>query len=126
MTKDKKMPKKTEKNIEWQKFTDGHGNVKNLQEFWDADAAVARITEIYNKNVSLIRDTFLDISESKVLPEKLPKVESATYPYVGIKVLTSHLNIDHRVAFGAVLEASTYGTTVTRPDIFSCLLQKAN
>lgn len=118
------MPKKLEKTIEWQKLSEGHANVKNLQEFWDADAAVARITEIYNKNVTLIRETFLNISESKVLPENLPKVENATYPYVGIKVSTSHLNIDHRIAFGAVLEANTYGTTVTRPDIFHAYYKK--
>jgi len=98
--------------------TEGHGNVKDLFEFWDADAAVEHITKIYNKNTALIRNTFLDIAHSKQLPEKPPRLEDATYPYLGIKVTTNNLNVDHRIAFGAALEAGTYGTTLTRPDIF--------
>jgi len=106
------------KNNKIDKLAEGHGNVKDLMEFWDADAAVARITEIYTKNVDLIRRTFLDIAESKKLPKKLPKLEEATYPYLGITVTQKNLNIDHRIAFGAALESNTYGTTLTRPDIF--------
>jgi len=98
--------------------TEGHGNVKNLVEYLDADSAVARITEIYNRNTAMIRDAFLHIVESKELPKKLPKLKDATYPYLGIKVTSQNLNVDDRIAFGAVLEAGTYGTTLTRPDIF--------
>ncbi|OJW49045.1 MAG: AMP nucleosidase [Alphaproteobacteria bacterium 41-28] len=97
---------------------EGHGNVKGLTEFWDPAEAVAHITKIYNKNVALIRNTFLDIAESKKLPRRLPKVENATYPYLGITVTSQNLNIDHLIAFGAALESGTYGTTLTRPDIF--------
>ena len=84
---------KKAKSTKTSNLAEGHGNVKDLQEFWDANAAVARITEIYNKNVSLIRDTFLNIAESKRLPKKLPKLEEATYPYVGIRVTNKNLNI---------------------------------
>lgn len=97
---------------------DSHGNAKNLIEFWDADAAVAYITGIYNKNTALIRNAFLNLSQASSSSSPLPKLESATYPYVGIKVLSANLNVDDRIAFGAVLEAGTYGTTLTRPDIF--------
>lgn len=103
---------------------EGHGNVKGLTEFWDPDEAVARITKIYNKNVTLIRDTFLNIAEPKKLLKRLPKVENATYPYLGIKISSQNLNIDHRVAFGAALECGTYGTTLTRPDIFHTYYKK--
>jgi AMP nucleosidase len=99
-------------------LSEGHGNVKNLIEFWDPAEAVARITKIYDKNVALIRTTFLDIAQSKKLPKKLPKVQNATYPYLGIKVTSQNLNVDPLSAFGAVLESGTYGTTLTRPDIF--------
>jgi AMP nucleosidase len=99
-------------------LTTNHGNVKDLQEFWDADKAVARITEIYNKNTALIRNTFLEIAESKKNKKALPKLNEATYPYLGINVTNANLNIDGGVAFGAALEAGTYGTTLTRPDIF--------
>lgn len=95
-----------------------HGNVKDLQEFWDADKAVARIIEIYNKNTALIRNTFLEIAESKKSQKALPKLKEATYPYLGINVTNANLNIDGGVAFGAVLESGVYGTTLTRPDIF--------
>lgn len=105
-------------------LTEGHGNVKNVVSFMDAEAAVTRITEIYTKNTSLIRQTFLDIANSKVFPKKLPKLEEATYPYLGIKVTSSTLNVDGRVAFGAALEAGTYGTTLTRPDIFQHYYRK--
>jgi len=95
-----------------------HGNAKNLTEFWDAEKAVARIIEIYNKNTAIIRNAFLDISQSIQSVDHLPKLENATYPYIGIKVTNANLNVDDRIAFGAVLEAGTYGTTLTRPDIF--------
>src|ERR1700722_807141 len=106
------------------KLAANHGNVKGLSEFWDPDAAVRRITEIYNKNIALIRNTFLDIAHSKKLPKKLPKLENATYPYLGVTVTSSNLNVDQRVAFGAVLEAGTYGTTLTRPDLFRSYYKK--
>jgi AMP nucleosidase len=112
------------KKIKSSNFFEGHGNVKELTEFWDPDEAVGHITKIYNKNVTLIRDTFLDIAEPKKILKRLPKVENATYPYLGIKVTNQNLNIDHRVAFGAALECGTYGTTLTRPDIFHAYYKK--
>jgi AMP nucleosidase len=99
-------------------LAEGHGSVKDLEEFWDADAAVKRITAIYNKNVALIREAFLNLADLKKMPTKFPNLSKATYPYLGIKISTQNLNVDHRVAFGAVLEAGTYGTTLTRPDLF--------
>jgi len=97
---------------------DSHGNAKNLIEFWDPEAAVAHITHIYNKNTSIIRNAFLELSEAKKIPKHPPKLKDATYPYLGIKVTSANLNVDDRIAFGAVLAAGTYGTTLTRPDIF--------
>lgn len=101
-----------------------HGEVRNLQEFWEADAAVARITEIYTKNTALIRNSFLSIAEAKTLPKNFPNLSAATYPYLGIKVTRQDLNVDGRTAFGAVMEAGTYGTTLTRPDIFHAYYKK--
>lgn len=95
-----------------------HGSARNLIEFWDPEEAVAHITKIYNKNTSLIRNAFLEMSESNQIPKHPPKLKEATYPYLGIKVTSANLNVDDRIAFGAVLAAGTYGTTLTRPDIF--------
>jgi AMP nucleosidase len=97
----------------------GLGDVRNLQEFSDAEKAVARITEIYERNTKLIRDTFLEIAASKNPPKNLSKLKDATYPYVGITVDSHNLNVNDRSSFGAVLEPGTYGATLTRPDIFS-------
>jgi AMP nucleosidase len=111
----------TKKAIE---LAEGHGNVKDLEELWNADAAVERITAIYNKNVSLIRKAFLNLADLKKMPAKFPNLSKATYPYLGIKISSRNLNVDHRVAFGAVLEAGTYGTTLTRPDLFDSYYRK--
>ncbi len=105
-------------------ITGSHGEVTDLQEFTDADAAVARITDIYQKNTALIRNSLLSIAESQALPQKLPNLNDSTYPYLGIKVTRHTLNVDDRIAFGAVLEAGTYGTTLTRPDIFHTYYKK--
>ncbi|MBS0271700.1 MAG: AMP nucleosidase [Proteobacteria bacterium] len=103
---------------------EGHGNVTGIETFTDPNAAVARITEIYNKNVSLIREAFLDITHSSKIPSKLPNLSNATYPYLGINVTSHNLNVDQRIAFGAVLEAGIYGTTLTRPDLFDSYYRK--
>ena len=107
---------KKQKTIET--LATGHGDVKNLKEFRNAETALKQITEIYNKNTALIRKACLDIADSEKLPKKIPGLKNATYPYLGIKVTNRNLNVDDRIAFGAVLEAGTYGTTLTRPDIF--------
>lgn len=101
-----------------------YGGIRNPREFTDADAAVAYITEIYNKNTALIRNTFLKIAESKIFPKRLPSLGEATYPYLGISVTNQNLNVDDQIAFGAVLEAGKYGTTLTRPDIFHAYYTK--
>ncbi len=42
----------------------------------------------------------------------------ATYPFLGLRVGAERLNIDARVAFGALTDPGIFGTTVTRPDLF--------
>lgn len=96
----------------------GHGNARELQEFHNAEAAVARIKEIYDRNTSKIREAFQNLSSKSGLPDNPPSLEDATYPYLGITIKPSNLNVDARVSFGAALEAGVYGTTLTRPDIF--------
>ncbi len=105
-------------------LAEGHGNVKNLAEFWDPDEALVHLTEVYNKNVALIRNTFLDMVRSSKTPRTLPELASATYPYLGIKVTNRKLNVDPLIAFGAALEGGTYGTTLTRPDLFHSYYRK--
>lgn len=96
----------------------GHGGARDLQEFTDADAALARVTEIYEKNTSKIRETYRKIASDKESSPNTELLQGATYPYLGISVKPGDLNVDARVSFGAALEAGVYGSTLTRPDIF--------
>lgn len=91
-------------------------NATDLVAYTNAEEAVRAIENIYNKNVSLIRDAFNRLLEEETAPDSL--MTTATYPYVGIQVTPRDLNLDARLSYGAVVEAGIYGGTVTRPDIF--------
>ena len=94
----------------------GHGRVRDLAAFGDGDAAVARLTELYEQSAGAIRRAF---SAGEGADSKLDRaLGQATYPYVGLTVGSGDLNVDARLAYGAVLDPGTYGTTITRPDIF--------
>lgn len=91
-------------------------DVKDVVGYMDASEAVNAIEAIYNKNSMLIRDAFQRLLEGEEVPESL--LAEATYPYVGIQVLSKDLNLDARLSYGVVVEAGVYGGTVTRLDIF--------
>jgi AMP nucleosidase len=91
-----------------------HGAVRDLVAFRDADAALARVREIYAAASDAVRSRFGSFADGARQAE--PPL--AFYPYVGIDVPADALNIDARVAYGAVLDPGTYGTTLTRPDLF--------
>lgn len=48
--------------------------------------------------------------------------EVACYPFVGLLVDADSLNIDARLAFGALTEPGLFATTVTRPELFRTYL----
>ncbi|MGL5784069.1 MAG: AMP nucleosidase [Alphaproteobacteria bacterium] len=79
--------------------------------------ALERIQEIYLENTQKIRQAFLGFQDKSVTPAL--SLDEATYPYLGIAIPPSQLNIDARVAYGAALEPGIYGTTLTRPDLFA-------
>jgi AMP nucleosidase len=81
--------------------------------FTDAAAAVARITEIYERNVGFLRDTF----EAYVGGEPLDVHVRATYPFVRITTGT-HARLDSRLSYGFVSGPGIYESSVTRPDLF--------
>jgi AMP nucleosidase len=92
-----------------------HGGARGLVAFRDADAALARVRDIYDASTAAVRTRFDAFAEGRREAEPPP----AFYPYVGIDVPAAALNIDARVAYGAVLDPGTYGTTLTRPDLFA-------
>jgi AMP nucleosidase len=79
-------------------------------------AALERIQAIYLENTQKIRQAFLGFQDR---PTPALFMDEATYPYLGMVISPSQLNIDARVAYGAALEPGVYGTTLTRPDLFA-------
>jgi AMP nucleosidase len=94
----------------------GHGRVGGLRSFTDPDAALGAVTEIYEAGRQLIRGRF----ERFLAGERVGEDTSAAcYPYLGITVGLSNLLDEGRPAFGSVPYPGTYGTTLTRPDLFA-------
>ena len=85
-----------------------------IQTFDDADAAIARITEIYEQSVTRIRESFARLSSGTAAGPR-----AAHYPYVGFTVGHAELNTDARHSYGVLLEAGEYRATLTRPDLFA-------
>jgi AMP nucleosidase len=87
---------------------------RDLEPFDDAAAAVTRITEIYDRSVTAIRSAFKAAARSG----EAGRVD-ANYPYLALPIKQSDLHVDARLSWGVLLEAGTYGTTLTRPDLFA-------
>ncbi len=81
--------------------------------FTDADAAVARLHELYDAAVGFLTEHF-----AAALQGAAPRARyRAFYPEIRITV-TSHAKADSRLSFGHIAEPGTYATTVTRPVLF--------
>ncbi|QPC42859.1 AMP nucleosidase [Kaustia mangrovi] len=83
------------------------------EEFPDAQAAVARIEAIYERNTAFLRQHF----EAYLAGETPPGHIRACYPFVRI-VTSSHALIDSRLSYGFVARPGVHETTLTRPDVF--------
>ncbi len=96
---------------------EGHGNVSDLAEFDNAEQAVARIIEIYERSADIIRQEFEKAAKGGA-PDA-SALQSACYPYVGITIGPGELAAENRLSYGALHDPGVYGTTVTRPDLFA-------
>ncbi len=83
------------------------------RQFKDPGAAFEAICEIYDHNISYLRDRFTEFARGELKDRRI----SAYYPYIKIKTKNSGRE-DMRLSFGFVPRPGTYMTTVTRPDIF--------
>ena len=88
---------------------------RDLLPFTDAEAAVARVTEIYESSVKTIRDRFLRFAAG----EEVGGPVHANYPYVAISVDADPKNLDSRRAYGFARGRGNFGATLTRPDLFA-------
>jgi AMP nucleosidase len=81
--------------------------------FDNAEAAVARLKEIYDANTGRLRAAF----KATVAGNQPPGRIRACYPYVGISV-AEFSQRDTLLSYGFVDRPGTFRTTVTRPDLF--------
>src|SRR3954465_12886250 len=81
--------------------------------FTDADAAIRRLEEIYERNTRFLRDHF----EAYISGEALGARVRAHYPFVRMTTAT-YARLDSRLAYGFVAGPGVHQTSVTRPDLF--------
>lgn len=81
--------------------------------FDDAEAAVARLQEIFSRNTAFLRHRFAAMIAGEA-PEGRVR---ACYPHVWLETHT-HSRLDSRLAYGFVWGPGRHGTTITRPDLF--------
>jgi AMP nucleosidase len=89
--------------------------IRDPEVFDDADAAVERITALYDRAVARLRESFEAFVRGRV-PGSLDEVR---YPFVGVRVEPGELNLDGRLAYGVLHDPGVYGTTATRPALFA-------
>jgi len=89
------------------------------EQFNDADAAFARVRNIYDTNTAFLRDRFAAFARGEAFEERV----LACYPYVQITTETT-TRVDTRLAYGFVPGPGTYRTTLTRPDLFGHYYQE--
>jgi AMP nucleosidase len=87
------------------------------QAFVDAPAAVARLTQIYERNTAFLRNHFEAYANGQPLDQRV----RATYPFVRITTST-YARLDSRLSFGFVTSPGVYDTTISRPDLFNAYL----
>ncbi len=81
--------------------------------FKDAEAAVARLQEIYERNTAFLRNQFEAYAGGKPLKTRV----RATYPFVRVTTDT-YARLNSRLSYGFVSGPGVHQTSVTRPDLF--------
>jgi len=87
--------------------------------FDDADAALARVIEIYQAGTAHLRQWL----QRFVAGEALPGRVRAFYPVVRVRTQTV-MRADARTAYGFVAGPGVFETTLTRPDLFADYLRE--
>jgi AMP nucleosidase len=87
-----------------------------IQRHKTADSAIEHITRLYDASARRVRDRFRRFLSGERSGD--PTLD-ACYPILGITVDREHLVYDARPSWGTLAYPGTYGTTLTRPDIFA-------
>ena len=89
------------------------------QHFTDAEAAVARLIELYDQASGFLTERFREAITGR-LPEARCR---AFYPEIRFTT-TSFARVDSRLSFGHVATPGTYAATITRPRLFANYLRQ--
>ncbi|HET6467745.1 MAG TPA: AMP nucleosidase [Geminicoccaceae bacterium] len=89
---------------------------EELEVCGDAESAVRRIAELYDRGAGTVRTAFARFAAGEDPGGLEPR--RARYPMLGIRIEPAELNVDARLSYGALLETGLYATTLTRPDLF--------
>ena len=82
-----------------------------------AASAVAHIRQLYDTSVAAVQKEFRSVLDGN--PIDIEALKTFTYPYIQLTVTPEQLSLTPSLlAYGLVSEPGTYGSTVTRPDIF--------
>ncbi len=93
---------------------DGHGAVKDLKTYDDPEAALARITAIYDQAQARFKQQMTEFAQgTDPDPAAAP-----CYPYVGVSITEDQADPSVSASFGNLPAAGTYGATLTRPRLF--------
>jgi AMP nucleosidase len=89
------------------------------ERFDSADAALARVREIYDASVLHLRDALRQFVAGAPLADHV----RACYPFVRVRTDTV-ARADSRLSYGFVAGPGTFETTLTRPDLFANYLRE--
>lgn len=92
----------------------GHGAAHSLQKFTDADKAVDAIIAIYNENAEKVKKRF----DAFASGDKESPLDTGYYPYLGLEIGPTDINLSGNLAYGNLHAAGTFGTTLTQPTLF--------
>ncbi|MEN3396138.1 AMP nucleosidase [Brucella melitensis] len=87
--------------------------------FSDAQAAVAALCKLYERNTAFLRSAFEKVARGEIAPQRY----RAFYPEICLST-SSFAHVDSRLAYGHVSTPGDYSATVTRLDLFGHYLRE--
>ncbi|HET6467580.1 MAG TPA: AMP nucleosidase [Geminicoccaceae bacterium] len=88
--------------------------IRDVRVHGDEVAAVAHITSLYEAATARLKAAFQRFARGETPSAPV----DAFYPFVGVFLEPRDLNLDARLAYGALHDPGIYGTTLTRPTLF--------
>lgn len=91
--------------------------IRDARLFHDSGEAVARVSQIYDQGVAIMKAAFdrFTRGDNDVAGQPI----DACYPFIGVEIDAGRLNLDTRLSYGALHDPGIYGTTLTRPSLFA-------